>query len=179
MKRKPWRSWCCARRASRLKDFDARTLFPRSWGWRAYSLVPLAALWLAMLYLSRRGFRSGRRAGPASCAARRSCASSRAELQEKAQSEGLPQTLEAGRELEKIAQRGIDAKTADEQFKSELAGFAEKMAAERNSLPGRRRSAWLKAAGSSRISGPSWKRRASCSTRQTAKGKPGRTVSPA
>jgi len=114
-----------------LKGFDARALFPRSWGWHDYLLAPLLALWLAMLFFDTRFELQGVRPGlPPSLSqelrefARR--------LQEKAQSEGLPRTLKAGRELEKIAQRGIDAGTADARLKNELAGMGRKLAAERN-----------------------------------------------
>jgi hypothetical protein len=117
--------------SDKLKSLDARALFPRSWGWHGYLLAPLLALWLALHIFDTRFQPQGAGPGhPPSLSqelrefARR--------LQEKAQSEGLPRALEAGRELEKIAQRGIDAGTADEQFKSELAGTGKKMAAERN-----------------------------------------------
>ncbi len=113
----------------RLKDVDARKLFPRSWGWRAYTLVPLAALWLGLNLFEGR-FQQSAGPGEPPALAREARELAR-RLQEKAQSAGLPQTLEAGRELEKIAQQGVEAKTSDDQFKNELAGFAGKMAAER------------------------------------------------
>jgi len=117
--------------SDKLKSFDARAMFPRSWGWHGYFIAPLLALWLAMLFFDP-GFQAqgvGPGHPPSLSQKLREFAR---RLQEKAQSESLPQTLKAGRELEKIAQRGIDAKTADEQLKSELAGMAKKMAAERN-----------------------------------------------
>ena len=49
------------------------------------------------------------------------------ELQERAQSEGLRETMQVGRELEKIAQKGLDAKASDERFKSDLAGMTKKL----------------------------------------------------
>ena len=59
-------------------------------------------------------------------------ASSRANCKIGQRANGLPQTLKAARELEKIAQRNIDSKSAGEQFRNEVAGMAEKLAGERN-----------------------------------------------
>ena len=86
------------------------------------------------------------------------------ELQQKAQSERLPKTLEAARELEKIAQRGIDAGTADEAVQKRAGRRGQEDGGGKERLPGRRRSAQLKAGASSTISGRSSKRRANRST---------------
>ena len=115
----------------RLQSLEPAALFPRSWSWHGYFIVPLLALWLAALWFDA-GFQAkGPGPGqPASLSQKLREFARR--LQEKAQSESLPQTLKAGRELEKAAQRGMDAKVADDEFKSELTGMAKKMAAERN-----------------------------------------------
>ena len=117
--------------SDKLQSFDARALFPRSWGWRAYSLAPLAALWLAMLFFDPRFQPQGVGTGdpPSLSQTLREFAR---KLQEKAQRERLPRTLEAARELEKIAQRGMAAGTGDERFRNELAALSKKMAAERS-----------------------------------------------
>jgi hypothetical protein len=116
--------------AERLRSFDARALFPRSWGWHTWLLVPLLALWLAMLHFDTR---FGVHVVPPrhSPSLARELHEFARELQKKAQSEALPRTLSAARDLEKIAQRGIDAGTADETFRSELVAAGRKMAAER------------------------------------------------
>jgi hypothetical protein len=115
----------------RLQSFDPPALFPRSWSWHGYFIAPLLALWLAALWFDA-GFQR-ESPGPSQPAAlSQKLREFARRLQEKAQSENLPQTLKAGRELEKAAQRGIDTKVADDQFKSELTGMAKKMAAERN-----------------------------------------------
>jgi hypothetical protein len=117
--------------SDRLQSFDARALFPRSWGWRAYSLAPLAALWLAMLFFDPRFQPQG--AGPGDPPSLSQTLREFARrLQEKAQRERLPRTLEAARELEKIAERGMAAGTTDERFRNELAGVSRKMAAARS-----------------------------------------------
>src|SRR4029077_19745136 len=51
------------------------------------------------------------------------------ELQERARQEKLSESLQVGRELEKAAQKGINEKTGDEKFKSDLAGLAKKLEA--------------------------------------------------
>jgi hypothetical protein len=115
----------------KLQSVDPPALFPRSWSWHSYFIAPLLALWLAALWFDA-GFQDkglGPGQQPALSQKLREFAR---QLQERAQSETLPQTLKAGRELEKAAQRGIDAKVADEQFKSDLAGMAQKLAAERS-----------------------------------------------
>jgi hypothetical protein len=48
------------------------------------------------------------------------------EFQERAKNEGLRESLKMGQELEKVARRGVDDKTADEQFKKELSGVSKK-----------------------------------------------------
>jgi len=114
-----------------LRSFDARALFPRSWRWHTWLLPPLLALWLALLLFDIQFGDQGvaPRHPPALAHKLREFAR---ELQEKAQKESLPKTLKAARALEKIAQRGIDTRTADEQFKSEVAAVGKKMAEERS-----------------------------------------------
>ena len=116
---------------ARLKSVDLPALFPRTWGWHGYLILPLLGLWGALLWFDA-GSRSDAVNAGAPAALSQKLREFARQLQEKAQSEELPQTLKAGRELEKLAQRGMDSKTADEQFKSELAGMAKKLASERN-----------------------------------------------
>jgi hypothetical protein len=115
---------------ARLKSLDPRALFPRTWSWQGYLVAPLFALWLVLLW-----YDGGQRSDPGTAAAPTALAEKLREfarsLQDKAQSENLPQTLKAARELEKMAQKGVDARTADESFKNDLADMARKMASER------------------------------------------------
>ena len=50
------------------------------------------------------------------------------ELQEKAKGDGLKESLRAGKELEKLAQQGLDKKSSDEQLEKQIAGAAQKLA---------------------------------------------------
>jgi hypothetical protein len=115
---------------ARLKGVELRALFPRTWRWQGYWIAPLFALWLGLLWLDG-GSQADSVGTGAPAALSQKLREFARRMQEKAHSEGLPHTLQAGRELEKMAQRGIDSKTADEQFKTELAGMAKKLAAQR------------------------------------------------
>lgn len=115
---------------ARLKSLDPSALFPRTRHWQGYLIAPLFALWLALLWFDG-GSRSDAVTASAPAPLAQKLREFARQLQEKAQSESLPQTLKAGRELEKLALRGIDSKTADEQLRSELAGMAKKLASER------------------------------------------------
>lgn len=116
--------------AERLKSFDARMSFRRRRRWQHYAALPLLCLWIGVLW-----FDIGVRLGPSrqqpalvQTLAHKLREFSR-ELQQKASGEGLRESLAAGREMEKVAQKGIEAKTADEQFKNELAGISAKLQA--------------------------------------------------
>jgi hypothetical protein len=118
----------------RLQKIDLKTFLERPRNWQASLLLPLFMIWLALLWFDVGLPINGnlRLSLPQTLAYKlREFAR---ELQEKAQSEGLRETAQVGRDLEKIAQKGIDAKTSDEGLKSELAGMnkrlAEKSAAE-------------------------------------------------
>ena len=109
----------------RLRSAEPRALFPRRWNWAAYLVLPLFALWIALLWLDvdrwdDRGLSSAPRT-----LAQKAREFSR-EFQEKAKNEGLRESLKMGQELEKAARRGIESKSDDEQFKKELAALAQK-----------------------------------------------------
>ena len=115
--------------AERVKGADPRKLFPRRWDKRVFLVVPLFALWLA-LHLFEVRFAHDTPAPGEPPAAARELRDFARRLEEKARSEGLPRALEAARELERIAQRGIDARTGDNAFRREIAGAQRKMAAD-------------------------------------------------
>jgi len=113
----------------KLRSVEPRTLLPRQWGWQAYAVVPLFALWLGLLWFDGdQSFIEQQRGGAAKNLAHKLSEFAR-ELQEKAKSESLRESLRAGQELEQLAQKNIAAKSDDEQLKKELAGMAQKLAA--------------------------------------------------
>jgi hypothetical protein len=114
----------------KLKTLQPRALFPRRWSWHGYFIAPLLALWLAVIWHGAAYEPTDATPAPAPSLSQKLREYARL-LQERAQSENLPQTLEAGRRLEKAAERGMESKTADDQFKKELTGLAQEMAAER------------------------------------------------
>ena len=94
--------------------------------WPAYLALPLFALWFTVLWLDLDRWNDhGRSSGPQSLA-QKAREFSR-ELQEKAKNEGLRESLKMGQELEKVARKGIEDKTADEQFKKELAAMSQEI----------------------------------------------------
>lgn len=115
--------------AERLKMVDPKSLFSRSRRWQDYAVIPLLLVWAGLLWLDvdvrlRPGVHPLAQQGLAQKLRQFS-----RELQEKAGSEGLRQSLQVGRELEKAAQKSIEAKIADEQFKNEIAGMSSKVKA--------------------------------------------------
>jgi hypothetical protein len=127
--------------AERLKTFDPGTLFQRRWHWHHILALPLLVIWLALMWFGiDRQFSDGLLPPATPTSAHKLREYSR-ELQERAKSEGLRESLGAGKELEKVAQKGIDANTTDNQFKNELAAASrkieamEKSAAEHPSFP--------------------------------------------
>jgi len=115
--------------AEQITALEPRTLFQRQWSWRHYLVLPLFALWLALLWLEV-GVSVDHNVGkPTAQALARQLREYSRELQERAQREKLSDSLQAGRELEKAAQKGINEKTGDEKFKNDLAGLAKKLEA--------------------------------------------------
>jgi len=111
----------------RLRSVEPRTVLPRQRDWQAYAVVPLFALWLGLLWFD--GDRSfiEQRGAPKNLAHQLS--EFARELQEKAKSESLRESLRAGQELEQLAKKNIAAKSDDEELKKELAAVAQKLAA--------------------------------------------------
>ncbi len=109
-----------------LRQVDMRRLFPRRRGWPAYLALPLLILWFTLLWLDfdRWTLDNQRFVGPQALVHRARQYSR--ELQEKAKSEGLRETLKLGQEIEKVAEKSIDKKTSEESFKKELAGVTQK-----------------------------------------------------
>ena len=112
----------------KLTNLDPKALFRRSWSWQAYCALPLLLLWLGLLWFDvGLRFDSGVQLSAPKTVAQKLREFSR-ELQEKAKNEGLHESFRVGRELEQVAQKGIEAKTGDEKFKADLAGMQNKIA---------------------------------------------------
>ncbi len=112
----------------KLAHLDPRALFRRSWSWQAYCVPPLFFFWLALVWFDiGLQFDSHAQLAVPKTMAQRLREFAR-ELQRKASDEGLRESLRMGRELEQVAQKGIDAKAGDEKFKAEVAGLQKKIA---------------------------------------------------
>ena len=111
----------------KLRVVDPRALLPRRWRWPAFALLPLLMLWSALLWLDfDRPHQTGH-AGPPTLAQR--LREYGRELQQKAKDQNLRETLNFGRELEKAAQKNLDAKSSEETLRKESAQTAEKFSA--------------------------------------------------
>ena len=113
----------------RLKAVNVKTLYQRQYNWQAYLVLPLFIVWLALLWLDAGVSVNGGIKLPAPQSLAYKLREFSRALQQKAQDEGLRETMQVGRELEKAAQQGIDTKASDERFKSELAGMTHKLEA--------------------------------------------------
>ena len=112
----------------KLASVDSTVAFPRRWSWQAYAILPLLGLWLTLLWFDFGAPPSNQSARAPQTLAHRLGEFAR-QLQEKAQSEGLKQSLQAGKELEKLARQGLDHNTKDDELKKQIAGAAQKIAA--------------------------------------------------
>jgi hypothetical protein len=111
----------------RVQGANVRALFPRRWKKREFVAVPLFGLWLALhMFEAQFTHPGGAPHEPATLA--RELRDFARRLQEKARVEGLPKTIETARELEQLAQRGIDAKTGENAFQREVAKAQQKIA---------------------------------------------------
>ena len=110
----------------KLRSAEPRALFPRTGNWPVYLILPFFGLWFAMLWLDvdRRAF-DRETPRPVQSLAHKIREFSR-ELQEKAKNEGLRESLKMGQELEKVAQKGVDTKAAEDEVKKDAAGVAKK-----------------------------------------------------
>jgi hypothetical protein len=113
--------------AEKLKPLNPRMLFRRSWSWQACLAVPLLVLWLGLLWFDVDLQFEGAAQHLAPKTMAQSLREFARDIQEKAKEGGLQESLKMGRELEQVAQKGIDAKTDDNKFKAELAGMTKKI----------------------------------------------------
>ena len=110
-----------------LAGLAPQRLFPRQWAWQSYAVAPLLALWLALLWFEVDRSLVSTNFVVSPTLAFKVGEFSR-ELQEKAKSEGLRESLKAGRELEKLVRKNLEEKSDESQLKQELASMANKFA---------------------------------------------------
>ncbi|MGH7875906.1 MAG: hypothetical protein ACREQO_27255 [Candidatus Binatia bacterium] len=118
--------WLLHQTEARLHGVAPRALFPRRRNWPGYLVLPLFVLWFALLWfdIDHKLFAPGN-AAPLTLAHRlRQFAR---ELTEKAQGEGLRESLKLGQDLEKIAAKNLAANSDEQQLKKDLAGTAKKL----------------------------------------------------
>ncbi len=116
-----------------LRALNPRTVSPRRWSWPYYAVAPLGALWFALLWFDADRSMVAQSPSRAAQSLAQKLRDYARELQDKAKSESLRESLKAGQALEKVAQQGIDAKTPDDQFKKALAGVAKNFSREEKS----------------------------------------------
>ena len=109
-----------------LRAVQPRDLLPRQWGWQSYGALPLMILWFGLLWFDADRPNLVQRSANAPRTLAQKLGEFARDFQEKAKSEGLPESFKAGQELEKVARKNIEAKSTDEQLKKEVAGMAKK-----------------------------------------------------
>jgi hypothetical protein len=124
----------------KLRSVNPEELLPRRWSWAAYAALPLLVLWFSLLWFDvDRWFFAGEHSAAPQTLAHKIREFSR-DLQDKAKNEGLRESLKMAQELEKVAQKNIGNKNADDQVKKDVSGVtkkfesAAKSAAEKDSL---------------------------------------------
>lgn len=119
----------------RLKSLDAAALFPRELTWQTYVIAPLFIVWFGLLWFDIGSQHSStpQPSRPKSIAQRLGEFSR--ELQERAKTEGLRESLSVGRELEKVAQKRLEGQTADDRFQGDVAAMAKKITDTTRGMP--------------------------------------------
>jgi hypothetical protein len=110
----------------KLATVDAKTLLRRNWSGEAYLVLPLLAVWVALLWFNP-SFEFGAGIRPSVPTLAHELRRFSRGLQEKAKSEGLRESLRLGEELEKVAQKAIDSNADNERLKVEVAGMIKKV----------------------------------------------------
>ncbi|HEX9146970.1 MAG TPA: hypothetical protein VGA09_22065, partial [Candidatus Binatia bacterium] len=100
-------------------------LFRRSWSREAYFILPLIAVWAMLLWFDP-SFEFGGGIRPSAPTLAHGLRAFSRELQEKAKSDGLRESLRLGEELEKVAQKAIESNASNERLKTEVTGMMKK-----------------------------------------------------
>lgn len=113
-----------AETAERLKEINFRRLLKRPLPWQAFALPPLLLLLLLLVWLdggveSERGSKSSR---PVTLA--RQLKEFSREIKERAQSEGLAESLRVATTIEKLAEKRLGEQLSEKKLGEELSGLA-------------------------------------------------------
>jgi hypothetical protein len=111
----------------RLAALNPRTLLRRNWSWQARLGFPLLGVWLGLVWLGVGLQPESAVEFPAPKTLAQKLREFSRDLQDRAKTEGLQESLRVGRELEQLAQQSIDTKADDEKLKTELAGMKKKV----------------------------------------------------
>lgn len=109
----------------RLSGVNAQAVFRRNWNRQAYFIVPLAVVWAVLTWLEP-SFEFAAVSRPAAPTLAHELRRFSRELQEKAKSDKLSESLRLANELEKVAQKAVDSRDGDERLKTEVAGTMKK-----------------------------------------------------
>jgi hypothetical protein len=119
--------WVLKEAGEKLAAFDPRALLRRNWSWQARLALPLLAVWLGLVWLGVGLHLDSTVEFSAPKTLAQKLREFSRDLQQRAKTEGLQESLRVGRELEQLAQKSIEAKTDDEKLKNELAGMKKKV----------------------------------------------------
>jgi hypothetical protein len=115
--------------AERLAGRDLHALLPAQPSWQHFAAPVLLIAWIVLAWFDVNLLSLGAVSSPSPKNMAQQLRDFSRDLQQRAASEGLRETLKLGRELEKAAQKAIGAKTSDEQFKQEIVGMNAKLRA--------------------------------------------------
>jgi hypothetical protein len=107
----------------KLAGTDARSIVPRHWSWPAHLLIPAAAVWAGLAWFQpRMDWHRHQSTGTPAHEVQRFAR----DLQEKARNEKLPETLRLAQELEKNAQKALQASAGRERLQEMVSAMAKR-----------------------------------------------------
>jgi hypothetical protein len=113
----------------KLRAVEPRAVLPRRWSWPAYAAPAALGLWFALLWFGADRWFAGREPAAAAPTLAQRVREYAREMQDKARSEGLRETLKMAQELDQVAQKNLANKSSEEQVKKDVAGVAKKFEA--------------------------------------------------
>ncbi|TAK04393.1 hypothetical protein EPO44_06945 [bacterium] len=125
--RKPGESLVLREAAAGLRNVDPKTLFKRQRSWQEIFALPLLLLWLLFVW-----FGAGLDSGEAARGSRFPSLAQKLkgfsrDLQDRAKSQGLTETLKVARGLEEAAEKGLKGEISEKKLSEDLAGMVSKI----------------------------------------------------